>query len=83
MSREAPPGGPSAANLLVNDLDTAIGLNLVGVQDVRDGSLGLLTQSGNIGLALMTEASREAVGVRGGPTDGTRSADGELSTFRR
>lgn len=51
--------GPNTSGVL----NTSIGLNLVGVSDVRSGCLGLLSQSGNVGLALMNEASAEAVGI--------------------
>ena len=51
--------GPNTSGVL----NTRVGLNLVGVRDVRPGCLGLLSQSGNVGLALMREASAEAVGV--------------------
>ncbi len=51
--------GPNTSGVL----NTRVGLNLVGVRDVRPGCLGLLSQSGNVGLALMNEASDEGVGV--------------------
>ena len=51
--------GPNTSGVL----NTRVGLNLVGVRNVRPGCLGLLSQSGNMGLAMMIEASVEAVGV--------------------
>ncbi|HXV85562.1 MAG TPA: acetate--CoA ligase family protein [Gemmatimonadales bacterium] len=37
-----------------------LGLNLVGIRDVRPGRLALLTQSGNLGLALIQEAMTDS-----------------------
>ncbi|MEE8580060.1 MAG: acetate--CoA ligase family protein [Myxococcota bacterium] len=51
--------GPNTSGVL----NTAIGLNLVGVKDVRPGTLGLLVQSGNVGLALMNEATSRGQGL--------------------
>ena len=37
-----------------------LGLNLVGIRDVRPGRLALLTQSGNLGLAMIQEAMTDS-----------------------
>ncbi len=44
--------GPNTAGMI----SVAKGLNLVGLRNVPQGSIALLTQSGNIGLTLITEA---------------------------
>ncbi len=44
--------GPNTSGMI----SVAKGLNLVGLQDVPQGSISLLTQSGNIALTLITEA---------------------------
>ncbi|HUP00797.1 MAG TPA: acetate--CoA ligase family protein [Gemmatimonadota bacterium] len=51
--------GPNTSGVL----NTALGLNLVGVPPMPAGRLALLAQSGNVGLALMTEAAARSQGV--------------------
>jgi len=51
--------GPNTSGIL----NTAIGLNLVGVEGVPAGGLAIVAQSGNVGLALMTEAASLGCGV--------------------
>ena len=48
--------GPNTSGLL----NLGIGLNLVGARGVRSGGLALLVQSGNMALALMTEATERS-----------------------
>ncbi len=50
--------GPNTSGIL----NLPIGLNLIGVDAVAPGSLSLLVQSGNIALALITEAARAGLG---------------------
>jgi acetate---CoA ligase (ADP-forming) len=47
--------GPNTSGIL----NPHIGLNVIGVRDVPAGSLGLLVQSGNVALAVMTEARQQ------------------------
>lgn len=51
--------GPNTSGVL----NTALGLNLVGVPPMAAGRLAILAQSGNVGLALMTEAGSRSQGV--------------------
>ncbi|MBA3583223.1 MAG: acetate--CoA ligase family protein [Gemmatimonadetes bacterium] len=51
--------GPNTSGVL----NTSLGLNLVGVPPVPGGRLAFLAQSGNVGLALMTEAASRSQGV--------------------
>jgi acetyltransferase len=51
--------GPNTSGVL----NTAIGLNLVGADGIPAGGLAIVAQSGNIGLALMTEAASFGRGV--------------------
>ena len=51
--------GPNTSGVL----NTSIGLNLVGVRDVPAGGLSVISQSGNIGLALMRLASARSQGI--------------------
>ena len=52
--------GPNTSGLL----NLGLGLNLVGTPDLTPGSIGILSQSGNIALALMNEGGRTpGVGV--------------------
>ncbi len=51
--------GPNTSGIL----NTAIGLNLVGVEGVPAGGLAIVAQSGNVGLALMTEATLLGCGI--------------------
>jgi acetate---CoA ligase (ADP-forming) len=50
--------GPNTSGLL----NVPLGLNLIGLDGVRAGPLALLVQSGNIALALVTEAARSGLG---------------------
>jgi acetyltransferase len=51
--------GPNTSGIL----NTAIGLNLVGVEGVPTGGLAIVAHSGNVGLALMTEAASLGCGI--------------------
>ncbi len=51
--------GPNTSGIV----NTALGLNLVGMRSVPAGRLALVTQSGNMGLALMTEAAARGEGI--------------------
>lgn len=51
--------GPNTSGLL----NARLGLNLVGVEGVRAGSLAVLSQSGNVGLDLMLRASEHGPGI--------------------
>lgn len=51
--------GPNTSGVL----NTATGLNLVGVDRVPAGRLAIVAQSGNVGLALMTETHSLGTGV--------------------
>ncbi|MDP2578228.1 MAG: acetate--CoA ligase family protein [Candidatus Palauibacterales bacterium] len=51
--------GPNTSGIL----NTTIGLNLVGVRDVPKGRLAIVSQSGNVGLALMLQAAARSQGV--------------------
>jgi acetate---CoA ligase (ADP-forming) len=51
--------GPNTSGIV----NTALGLNLVGMRSVPAGRLALVTQSGNMGLALMTEAAAHGEGI--------------------
>ncbi|MFQ5746511.1 MAG: acetate--CoA ligase family protein [Gemmatimonadota bacterium] len=51
--------GPNTSGIL----NPAIGLNLVGIAGVAAGGLAVLSQSGNIGLDLMTAARRQGLGL--------------------
>ncbi|MEJ2152401.1 MAG: acetate--CoA ligase family protein [Gemmatimonadota bacterium] len=51
--------GPNTSGVL----NTTIGLNLVGADGIPAGGLAIVAQSGNIGLALMTEAASFGRGV--------------------
>lgn len=51
--------GPNTSGVL----NTSLGLNLVGVPPLPAGRLAVLAQSGNVGLALMTEAASRSQGV--------------------
>ena len=53
----APPGSAWSAPTRPAILNPRIGLNLIGMRGVRPGPLGLLVQSGNMALQLVTEAS--------------------------
>jgi acetyltransferase len=50
--------GPNTSGVL----NVPLGLNLIGLNAVRPGPLGLLVQSGNIALALVTDAARAGLG---------------------
>ncbi|MFN2421815.1 MAG: acetate--CoA ligase family protein [Gemmatimonadota bacterium] len=51
--------GPNTSGLL----NTRFGLNLVGVGAVRPGPIAVVSQSGNVGLDLMLEASENGPGI--------------------
>ncbi|MEE8148759.1 MAG: hypothetical protein V3T24_14225, partial [Longimicrobiales bacterium] len=51
--------GPNTSGII----NTSIGLNLVGIRDVRSGSIALLAQSGNVALDIMTTASARGIGL--------------------
>jgi acetyltransferase len=51
--------GPNTAGVL----NAASGLNLVGVPDVPAGHLALFSQSGNVGLEVLRECVRDALGI--------------------
>jgi len=51
--------GPNTSGIL----NTAVGLNLVGVRNVRPGSIALLSQSGNVALDVMNTASEWGTGI--------------------
>lgn len=51
--------GPNTSGIL----NPALGLNLVGVPRVPAGSLAVLSQSGNVGLDIMTRARAEETGL--------------------
>ena len=51
--------GPNTSGVL----NTAIGLNLVGVPDVPKGHIALLSQSGNVGLEVLNECIRDSLGL--------------------
>ncbi len=51
--------GPNTSGIL----NPHIGLNLVGVESVTPGSLAILSQSGNIGLDLMTAMAASGLGL--------------------
>lgn len=50
--------GPNTSGIL----NTAVGLNLIGIRDVRPGRLSVLSQSGNVTLAMLTAGTRRGVG---------------------
>ncbi|HUF50430.1 MAG TPA: acetate--CoA ligase family protein [Longimicrobiales bacterium] len=50
--------GPNTSGIL----NVPLGLNLIGVDGVVPGSISLLVQSGNLALALMTEAAQSGLG---------------------
>jgi acetyltransferase len=51
--------GPNTSGVL----NTAVGLNLVGVKDVPAGSIALLSQSGNVALDIMNDVTRRHTGL--------------------
>jgi acetyltransferase len=51
--------GPNTSGIV----NTSIGLNLVGTRAVPAGRLALVTQSGNVGLQLMTEVAARGQGI--------------------
>ncbi len=51
--------GPNTSGLI----NTSIDLNLVGMRDVRPGTLSLLSQSGNVALDIITSAARRGLGI--------------------
>lgn len=51
--------GPNTSGVI----NTAIGLNLVGVRDVRKGGIALLSQSGNVALDVINEATTRRCGM--------------------